>query len=84
MLMGEAAGEAAAMAITRRPGTGGGTVTPSASPGSSASVAPTASPTVQPLTARVIDVQRIDVSELQARLRAHGSYLVNPVPAPAP
>lgn len=79
MLMGEAAGEAAAMAITRRPGTGGGIVTPPGSP-----TPPASSASVRPLTPRVIDVQRIDVAELQARLRAHGSYLVNPVSAPAP
>jgi hypothetical protein len=72
MLMGEAAGEAAAMAVTRRVTAGGGTS------GVTDTRSTVASSTRQPLVERTIDVQSIDVVELQRRLRAHGAYLFNP------
>lgn len=72
MIMGEAAGEAAAMATGRREASTT-SVLAAGSPG--VSVAATTS---TPLRSRTIDVQALDVAELQRRLKAHGAYLKNP------
>jgi FAD dependent oxidoreductase len=90
MLMGEAAGEAAAMVVTRREGTGSASRTPRPTPTptptstASSTATPTPQPTPTSLTPRTIDVQRIDVGKLQSRLKAHGSYLINPIVTAAP
>ena len=76
MLMGEAAGEAAAMTIVRRiapTGSSGG-----AAAGSGLAPAGSTAPTSGTIIVRSIDVSKIDVARLQARLKARGGRLTNP------
>lgn len=70
MLMGEAAGEAAAMTITRPP--------PSGSEGGAAVAGSSTTATPKPFIRRTVDVGKVDIARLQARLKAHGARLTNP------
>jgi FAD dependent oxidoreductase len=91
MIMGEAAGEAAALALSRRyatpPPTGSEADAPNGAGGSSAgsaTIAAASMATSTVLPRPTTDVQAIDVAELQRRLKAHGVYLTNPSTGSSP